>query len=475
MKFLTNCATALIASLTVISASATTDVSEVLTHNNRPAPTERKFTSAAVEQKINDVVSQLTNKKLAWLFVNCFPNTLDTTVDYTEDAEGNPDTFVYTGDIHAMWLRDSGAQVFPYVSLASKDEKLRKMLAGVIRRQLKCINLDPYANAFNKTPNPDGPWMRDTGMRPELHERKYEIDSNCYPIRLAYEYWKQTGDTSIFGPEWLSAINNILRIWHEQQRKEGRGSYRFLRTTNWATDCMTLGGYGPPVKPCGLIASGFRPSDDVTTFLFLVPSNFMAVSSLRKAAEILKEVNNNDSLATECSFLANEVSRALRQHAIINHPIHGRIYAYEVDGYGNHLLMDDANVPSLLAMAYLGDVDINNQVYQNTRRFVWSEDNPYFFRGKAGEGIGGPHIGYDYIWPMSIIMRAFTSQDDAEIKQCLHWLVNNDADTGFMHESFHRDDATRYTRSWFAWANTLFGELVITLIDRGKLDLLNSI
>ena len=449
----------------------------VLTANNRPAPAERLFHSDAVEQKIETVAEQLTNRQLAWMFVNCYPNTLDTTVHFEEQGEdGLPDTFVYTGDIHAMWLRDSGAQVFPYVQLAPKDKHLQQMLAGVILRQLKCICLDPYANAFNKEPNPDGEWMKDyTRMIPELHERKWEIDSPCYVLRLAYEYWRVTGDSSIFGDLWLTAVQKILDTFRDQQRKEGRGSYKFQRRTERQLDTMCNDGWGAPVKPVGLIASAFRPSDDATTLLFLVPSNFMAVHQLRNAAEILTAVNHRQDLAGECTALAAEVKAALLQYAIHQHPKYGPIYAYEVDGFGNQLLMDDANVPSLLAMAYLGDVPQSDPVYQNTRRFVWSEDNPYFFRGKAGEGIGGPHIGYDMPWPMSIMMRAFTSTDDAEIKACIEMLMRTDAGTGFMHESFHKDDATRFTRPWFAWQNTLFGELIVKLVDAGKLPLLNSI
>ena len=232
---------------------------------------------------------------------------------------------------------------------------------------------------------------------------------------------------------------------------------------------------GAPVKPVGLIVSAFRPSDDATTLQYLVPSNFFAVSSLRKAAEILTEVNKETSLAKECTDLAAEVEAALKKYATYNHPEFGTIYAFEVDGFGNHLLMDDANVPSLLAMPYLGDVDVNDPIYQNTRRFVWSGSNPYFFKGKAGEGIGGPHIGYDMVWPMSIMMKAFTSQNDEEIKICIKMLMDTDAGTGFMHESFHKDDPTNFTRAWFAWQNTLFGELILKLINEGKADLLNSI
>lgn len=393
-------------------------------------------------------------------------------------TDGKDDTVVYTGDIHAMWLRDSGAQVWPYVQLANQDPELKAMLAGVIRRQFKCINIDPYANAFLDPydPNPDHQWMRDmTDMKEGLHERKWEIDSLCYPLRLAYHYWKTTGDISIFDEEWLQAIENILKTFKEQQRKNGVGPYRFQRRTERQLDTMNNNGLGNPVNPVGLIVSCFRPSDDATTYQFLIPSNFFAVTSLRKAAEILVTVNKETAMSEECVHLAQEVEDALRRYAVCNHPQYGQIYAFEVDGFGNQYLMDDSNAPSLLSMAYLGDVDVNDPIYQNTRKFVWSKDNPYFFKGTAGEGIGGPHIGYDMIWPMSIMMKAFTSQDDKEIVWCVKTLMNTDADTGFIHESFHKDNPANFTRAWFAWQNTLFGELILKLVNEGKTDLLNSI
>ena len=284
---------------------------------NRPAEAERLFRSEAVEQEIARIKGVLTNAKLAWMFENCFPNTLDTTVRARKDANGKDDTIVYTGDIHAMWLRDSGAQVWPYLQLANKDEHLRSMLAGVIRRQFKCIELDPYANAFLDPydPNPDHQWMSDqTEMRPELHERKWEIDSLCYPLRLAYQYWLTTGDASVFDEHWMAAIKNILKTFREQQRKEGLGPYTFMRVTDRQLDTVCNAGKGNPVNPVGLIASVFRPSDDATTFLFLVPSNFFAVTSLRKAAEILTEVNDEPALAAECTALAAEVETALKKY-----------------------------------------------------------------------------------------------------------------------------------------------------------------
>lgn len=440
----------------------------------RPSSEERLFVSEAVDREIETVKALLTDPCLAWMFENCFPNTLDTTVHF-RTLDGKPDTFVYTGDIHAMWLRDSAAQVWPYVQFANEDESLRQMLEGVIRRQFLCINIDAYANAFNDGPT-GGSWQSDlTNMKPELHERKWEIDSLCYPLRLAYYYWQVTGDAGIFDEKWIETITRILATFREQQRKEGFGSYRFQRNTTRPVDTLANNGWGTPVSPVGLIASAFRPSDDATTFQFLVPSNFFAVSSLRKAAEILTTVNRNETLAAECTVLADEVEQALLHYATYDHPEFGTIYAFEVDGFGNRLLMDDANVPSLLALPYLGDVAIDNPIYQNTRRFVWSERNPYFFRGEAGEGIGSPHIGYDMVWPMSIMMKAFTSQDDEEIRSCLRMLKATDAGTGFMHESFHKDNPNNFTREWFAWQNTLFGELIIKLIDDGKLEVLNSL
>ena len=444
--------------------------------SQRPAPADRLFRSEAVEKKIAEVEGLLTNPKLRWMFVNCFPNTLDTTVHYREDEDGTPRTFVYTGDIHAMWLRDSGAQVWPYVRFAAEDEHLRRMIAGVINTQFSLINIDPYANAFNDGPTGEGA-NDETGAprNPNVFERKWEVDSHCYPVRLAYQYWKETGDTSVFGDTWLEAVRNILATFRTQQRKDGDGPYYFLRVTDRQLDTKDRVGRGNPVKPVGLIASAFRPSDDATQFEFLIPSNFFAVSILRKAAEILETVNHETALAGDCRALADEVAAALAQHAVNRTTDFGPVYAFEVDGFGNQYLMDDANVPSLLSLSYLDESLADDPVCRNTRRFVWSDSNPYFWRGEAAEGIGGPHIGTEVIWPMSIMMKAFTATDEAEIRWCMETLMTTDAGTGFIHESFHRNNAADFTRPWFAWQNTLFGELVLKLIDDGRLDLLNAI
>ncbi|MDD6751547.1 MAG: glycoside hydrolase family 125 protein [Bacteroidales bacterium] len=464
----------LFASAAVAISAAAAD-SSVSYESRRPAVEDRLFVSEAVEMKLSEIAAQITDPKLRWMFENCFPNTLDTTVHYGKDENGEDDTFIFTGDIAAMWLRDSAAQIWPYLELANEDEELKAMIRGLILRQFKCIGIDPYANAFYRNAV-TGEWASDiTLMQAGVHERKWEIDSLCYPIRLAFRYWQITGDTSIFDERWLKTIDLIVNTFVEQQRKEGRGPYTFMRRTQWAHDTMENAGYGNPCRPVGLIASAFRPSDDACVFLYLVPSNFFAVSELRHAARILMDVNADKNRAERCNALADEVEAALSKHAVVRHPKYGKIYAYEVDGYGNHMFMDDANVPSLLSMSYLGIIPESDKIWKRTRKFVWSEDNPYFFRGSCGEGIGGPHIGFDMVWPMSIMMKAFTSDNDEEIRQCIKMLRDTDNNCGLIHESFHKDTPARYTRDWFAWQNSLFGELIIKLVESGKAELLNSL
>ncbi|BCM92055.1 hypothetical protein IAD21_03934 [Abditibacteriota bacterium] len=421
---------------------------------------KRHFKSQAIDAAITEFKANVADKELGWLFENCFPNTLDTTVT-AETKNGRPSTYVITGDIDAMWLRDSSAQVWPYLKFAPKDEALRQLIAGVINKQTQCILKDPYANAFYDDENEISEWKGDhTDMRPGVHERKWEIDSLCYPIRLGYAYWKTTGDTSPFDENWKNAIRATLRTFHEQQRKTDLGPYRFQRNTSQASDTLPMGGHGYPVNPVGLICSAFRPSDDASVFSFLIPSNFFAVVSLREAAEMVDATGNDKQLSGDLRSLASEVDTAIHKYAVVEHPQYGKIYAYEINGFGSHLLMDDANVPSLLSLPYLGAVKENDPIYRNTRKFLLSTDNPFFFKGTAAEGIGGPHVGQDMIWPMAITMRALTSDKDDEIRTAIAMLKSTHAGTGFMHETFNKNDPKRYSRSWFAWANTLFGELL---------------
>ncbi|MEG1187891.1 MAG: glycoside hydrolase family 125 protein [Bacteroidales bacterium] len=451
----------------VWSGVSGTAANELQYISKRPPVADRNFTSRAIEQCIAATKPKIKDPKLAYMFENCFPCTLDTTVNF-QMKNGKPDTFVITGDIHAMWLRDSSAQVFPYLAFMNEDPQLKLLIEGVIRRQTEQILLDPYANAFNDGPT-GSKWSTDTTtkMIPEVYERKWEIDSLCYPVRLAYYYWKTTGDASIFDAKWQQAAQLIIDTFRDQQRKTNLGNYFFYRVTDRQGDTVLNKGYGSPIKPVGLICSSFRPSDDATILNFLIPSNLFAAESLRQIAEIGAKVLNNNTLNKQAMAFANEVHGAVKKYGIVEHPVYGKVYAYEVDGMGNHLFMDDANVPSLLSLPYLCSfIKPNDPIYLNTRKLVWSDSNPYFFKGSKGEGIGGPHVSYDYVWPMSIIMKAMTSTNPQEIQECINVLVNTDGNTGFMHESFHKDNPDDFTRSWFAWANTLFGELVLREVGK---------
>ena len=449
-----------------LSAFASANQTASLLPEARPHAADRRFASPAVEETIQEIRPKIGDRNLGVLFANCFPNTLDTTV-WPGNFEGKPDTFVVTGDIDAMWLRDSSAQLWPYLPLLKRDGKLRELVEGVIRRQGRMIRLDPYANAFMRGPA-DKPlsWAVEDKTKhiPGVGERKWEIDSLCYPIRLAYGYWQTTGDTAPFDEAWRKAVLLTVKTFREQQRKGGQGPYSFQRSSPIPTDTVPLSGFGNPARPVGLIYSMFRPSDDACIYPLFVPANLFAVVSLRQLAELAGGPLGDTKLANECTALADEVEKALAQHGMTDDAKHGRIWAYEVDGYGNVLKMDDANAPGLLSIAYLKCARVDDPLYRRTRGYALSEENPYFFRGREAEGIGGPHEGLNMIWPMSIMMRALTSQEDGEIRQCLRWLRDTTAGTGFMHESFQCDNAKEFTRPWFAWANTLYGELILKLV-----------
>jgi len=434
--------------------------------SKRPAPQSRSFRSPAVDAEITRVAGLIRDPELAWLFSNCLPNTLDTTVR-TGSYAGHPDTAVITGDITAMWLRDSSAQVWPYLPFLKQDQPLATMIEGLIRRQTRCILIDPYANAFltDLTSTAKMDWSKNdkTEMRPGVGERKWEVDSLCYPVRLAHRYWKETGDTSPFDAQWLEAMHSIVKTFREQQRKSSPGPYHFQRASEHPTETLGEEGFGTPARSVGLIHSGFRPSDDACTYPLNIPANFFAIQTLHRLEEMFAQIAHDSTAAHDAASLATEIEAALKQYATVRHPKAGLIWAFEIDGFGNALCMDDANVPSLLSLPYLGACSESDPLYAATRRFVLSDANPYFFKGSAAEGIGGPHVGQNMIWPMSLIMRALTTHDEAEQVQCLRWLKKSSAGTGFIHESFNKDDVTHFTRDWFAWANTLFGELILTL------------
>lgn len=434
----------------------------------RPPVGERRYVSRAVEAEIARVPARIGDPELRWLFANCYPNTLDTTVEMGT-IDGRLDAFVITGDIPCLWLRDSAAQVHGYLPLARADPALRTLFRGLIGRHARCVLTDPYANAFTRDATAGTPlsWAKDdlTTMKPGVAERKWEVDSLCHVIRLAHGYWRATGDRVPFDAQWGEAARTIVATFRAQQRKDGAGPYRFQRATESATDTLILDGYGAPTRKVGLIHSMFRPSDDACVYPFLIPANLFAVAALRWLAALAHETRGDTALATDATGLADEIAAALRAHGRIGEGA-AAIWAYEVDGYGNTAFMDDANAPSLSSLAVLGCVPRDDVLFRRTEARCWSAANPYFFRGRAGEGIGGPHVGLGMIWPMSLIVRAMSSDDDATIRRCLDILKTTHAGTGFMHEAFGADDPSHFTRPWFAWANSLFGEMIVDLAQR---------
>jgi hypothetical protein len=417
-------------------------------------------TPQSIDRLIHRVGSRLSHRPdLVRIFENCIKNTLETTIRRWPDGT----TYVITGDIPAMWLRDSAAQVRPYLVVASEDERIADMIQGLVERQFQFIIHDPYANAFNDAPNGKGHQKDITAMTPWIWERKYEVDSLCYPIQLSYLLWKNTGRTAQFNATFRQAVREIIALWTREQHHETDSEYRFQRPKK--PEQLPREGKGNPTAYTGMTWSGFRPSDDPCQYGYLIPSNMFAVVVLRYAAEIAETVLQDPSLAEEAKRLGDEIERGIRKYGIVEHPKYGPVFAYETDGLGNYSLMDDANVPSLLSIPYLGYVSADDPLYQNTRRFVLSEDNPYFFKGKAAQGIGSPHTPHRYIWHIALAMEGLTADRPEEKWRLIDLMVRTDAGTGMMHESFDADDPTQFTRKWFSWANMMFCELLLDLCD----------
>ncbi|KWX69934.1 glycoside hydrolase family 125 protein [Paenibacillus jilunlii] len=395
--------------------------------------------------------------KLADMFEQCLSNTWNTTIKRNMDGT----TFVITGDIPAMWLRDSAAQVRPFLILAAEDEEIADMIEGLVKHQFACIELDPYANAFNQEANGQGHQKDLTDMNPWIWERKYEIDSLCYPIQLSYLLWKNTGRITQFDAAFVTGVWRIIGLWITEQNHERDSAYTFQRTNCPSTDTLVRNGKGSLTSFTGMTWSGFRPSDDACEYGYLIPANMFAVVVLRYVCEIAGEVLKNPELAAAAQRLLEQIEAGIGQYGLVDHPEYGTIYAYETDGLGGVNLMDDANVPSLLSSPYLGYTSADDPIYMNTRRFILSTSNPYYYSGAAAAGVGSPHTPSRYIWPIALAVQGMTSGNADERQSMLDLLEHSDAGTGYMHEAFHADRPGEYTRPWFSWANMMFCELVL--------------
>lgn len=417
-------------------------------------PTVLTDYAASLEEK-----TKKTYPALAPAAAKCYLNTIETTVKQCD----NGDYFVITGDIPALWLRDSAAQLRPYAPHLKNSEELRNIFKGVIARHAFYVNLDPYSNAFNEVSHEKSHKDETDFYSPYIWERKYEVDSLCASCYLVWDYYDATGDNSIFTESLHNMLKTIVDTFIKEQNHAENSSYFFKRTNCPETDTMPNNGKGNPTAYTGMTWSGFRPSDDRCKLNYLIPANMMCHVAMKYAAELLKIGFNDEKTAALCTKLAKEVKDGIEKFGVVNHPKYGKIYAYETDGLGNHVLMDDANSPSLLAAPYIGYCKVDDEIYQNTRRFILSSDNPYYFEGAAAKGIGSPHTGDNKIWHISLIMQILTTTNEDEKQYCLKALSETHADTFFMHESFNMDDPKDFTRSWFAWANALFAQMLSTL------------
>nr|POE72363.1 meiotically up-regulated gene 157 protein [Quercus suber] len=468
----------------------------------RPSSHCRTFESDLVEQTIKELKASMTDNELARIFENAFPNTLDTTVRWHVDgsekkldkaaqqvfdpsgetAWEGPQSFIVTGDINAEWLRDSTNQLAQYQRLAKKDKAIENLILGAINTQAEYVIMSPYCNAFQpplaSKIRPAGNGQNDL-VHPayehnEVFECKYELDSLAHFLSLANQFYNHTGSTAFYTPRWEHALQNLLEVLEEQSKptfnsKTGnfeKQAYRFNRVTNTGTETLNLEGNGNPLNfGTGLVRSAFRPSDDATILGFFIPSNAMISVELRRTASILQALGKTE-LAADLQARSETIHNGIWEHAVVETKKWGRVFAFEIDGYGSQILMDDANLPSLLALPLLGFVDQQDKVYQNTRKMILSQEgNPFYLSGLGLSGIGGPHIGFQNAWPMALLVQAMTSDDDKEIVTLLGQ-VKKASPLGLIHESVNVDRVREYTRPWFAWANSVFAQTILDVAER---------
>lgn len=382
--------------------------------------------SESVEKVISDVTSRLVDPDLAMLFTNALPNTLDTTVAWHVNASSNSvqkrssnatwpgaQSFIITGDIDAEWLRDSVNQVMNYQTLAKADAALYQLILGAINTQSEFIINYPFCGAF-QPPSPSGLAPTNNTQidtvtpnydRTFVYECKYELDSLAAFLSLGNQFYNATGSTEYLSDRWYTALDTVLQTLDDEAQPtfDSNGQfvtnvYTWQRQTTLGTETLTLTGEGNPLnKGIGLIRSAFRPSDDATIFGYFIPANAMMSVQLGRTADTLEAVGGNKTLIDDLRTRSANLRKAVLDHGIFEHPTYGKVFAFEVDGYGGRNVMDDANIPSLLALPYLGFLDVDDKTYQNTRKMVLSADgNPYYLSGSAFHGIGGPHGKYSF-------------------------------------------------------------------------------
>ncbi len=413
----------------------------------------------AVLRTAADRVGRACGERIGDMVHAALCRTLAETITIGEDGSA----FVITGDIPAMWMRDSTTQLTPYLRLVPESPALADLIWAVVRRQFSCLAHDSYANAFNDGPTGAHYDPEDVCEDPHVWEQKYEIDSLAYPVTLAHRMWCATGDTGVFDARVHELLRTIVAQLRLEQDHE-RSPYRFERETSIPTETLAREGRGTPVAPVGLTWSGFRPSDDACTYGYNIPANLFAAQALRAVAELATEVLADPALAADARALSAELVAAVAEHGMVVDEDGGRHYAYEVDGLGGVLEMDDANTPSLLSLPLEAPDVIDREVWERTRDVVLSEQNPYYFAGTLTAGVGSPHTLPGRVWPIALAVQGLTGTA-AERARLVRMIADTDAGTGCIHESFDPSDPAAFSRPWFSWADSMFCELALAVAD----------
>ena len=459
-----------------------------MSSNNRPPYDKRTFNSEEVNNYINSLEPKFKDKELYKIFSNCYPNTLDTTIDYNKEKN---ETFIITGDIEAMWLRDSSLQIYPYLKHCIKDSLLSNMIKGLFKKQMSFILLDPYANAFNKKPL-KSPWFDDItykrnkegelekAMNENIWERKFELDSLLFPLFIMCKYYLYTKDFNIFKEkDFFNVLETIISVIQKEKRgtdeedENGGPEYTFKRKIEEPFDSLHFG-RGNPCQTCGLIKTSFRNSDDSALFAYNIPENCLLVSTFKLLIKCFiddkmdNDIKNefNSKYQKKLEEISISVEKAIYEYGIMIDPLNNEKYfAHEVDGFGNYYFMDEPGYPNLISLPFFEFCSASNEIYKNTRKRILSKRNPYFISGKYGKGCASSHSYRKYNWPLFTIMQGLTSIDKDEKEICLKMLKESAGEKGFMHESYDIDDVSKFTREWFSWANSFFGVFIDNIID----------
>ncbi|POW14904.1 hypothetical protein PSTT_02508 [Puccinia striiformis] len=469
--------------------------------NRRPSPLCRTFNSTSLELLISTFNGRFKDERLARLFENSISQTLDNTIRWFSTDKNITETYIISGDITSEWLRDSTNQVNVYLPLIDSDKPLKQLILGVINLQAKFITEGTYCNGFNPPKESNIAIQSTPGVAQSASEtplasllRKAELEIDEVSLHTDYErdfqrdldttscnlgvdglasfltlsnrFHSVTNETTFVTPTWLKAVELSLQVF---ENESGATSVSIGSNTGKPDSSVPAVNEGArhPQAYTGLVGTRLRPSNEPVIFPYNVPVNAMISVQTSQLQKLLTSAPlSPPSLKRRAAAISQNINKALNVHAVTTHPIWGKIYAYELDGFGSTAIMDDAAIPSLLSLPYIGWESLNSTIFKTTRRLLTSPDgNPFFFNGTSGFGIGSSHTGADKIWPMSLISLLFSSESAEEIESIIQILIDSTQGYGVLHESFDAFKPEEFTRTWFAWVNSYFAEAILYLAE----------